>query len=53
MNKELLTLYPSWRYKVSTGKDNAPAKSLYEKNGFRWLKDLEVAPGFFLSLFEK
>lgn len=38
---------------VSTGKDNLPAKTLYLKNGFQFVRDLEVAPGFFISCFEK
>lgn len=39
--------------KVSTGKDNEPAKNLYLKNGFNWIKDIEVVPGLYISLFEK
>lgn len=39
--------------KVSTGKDNDPAKSLYFKNGYQLVCDLEVAPGFYISNFEK
>lgn len=39
--------------KVSTGKDNNPAKSLYFKNGYQLVCDLEVAPGFYISNFEK
>ncbi|RUQ26655.1 GNAT family N-acetyltransferase [Peribacillus cavernae] len=38
---------------VSTGKDNHPAISLYLKNGFKLIRDIEAAPGFYLSLFEK
>jgi ribosomal protein S18 acetylase RimI-like enzyme len=38
---------------VSTGKDNLPAKTLYLKNGFQFVRDLEVAPGFFISCFER
>lgn len=40
-------------FKVSTGKDNQPAKNLYQKNGFKLVEDREVAPGFFISHFEK
>lgn len=40
-------------FKVSTGKDNDPAKNLYLKNGFQFKGDLEVAPNFFISNFEK
>ncbi|MGZ4160248.1 MAG: GNAT family N-acetyltransferase [Neobacillus sp.] len=39
--------------KVSTGKDNLPAKRLYFKNGFQLVRDMEVVPGLFISLFEK
>lgn len=39
--------------KVSTGKENDPAKKLYLKNNFAWLKDIEVVPGLYISLFEK
>lgn len=38
--------------KVSTGKDNAPAKSFYLKNGFILVGDLEVVPGLYISNFE-
>ncbi|MFK9090397.1 GNAT family N-acetyltransferase [Bacillus salipaludis] len=40
-------------FKVSTGKDNTPAKSLYLKNGYKLVGDLEVVPGLFISNFEK
>ncbi|MDQ1146473.1 ribosomal protein S18 acetylase RimI-like enzyme [Bacillus sp. SORGH_AS 510] len=40
-------------YKVSTGKDNPPAKNLYLKNGFTFLSDIEVVPGLYISNFEK
>ncbi|MFJ7727626.1 GNAT family N-acetyltransferase [Neobacillus sp. NPDC097160] len=40
-------------FKVSTGKDNTPAKSLYLKNGYKLVGDLEVVPGLFISKFEK
>jgi ribosomal protein S18 acetylase RimI-like enzyme len=40
-------------FKVSTGKDNDPAKNLYLKNGFRLIEELEVAPNFFISNYEK
>jgi len=39
--------------KVSTGKDNNPAKRLYLKNGYKLVGDLEVVPGLFISNFEK
>lgn len=40
-------------YKVSTGKDNPPAKKLYLKNGFTFVSDIEVVPGLYISNFEK
>ncbi|MCM3567990.1 GNAT family N-acetyltransferase [Neobacillus mesonae] len=40
-------------YKVSTGKDNLPAKNLYLKNGYRLINEVEAAPGLFLSNFKK
>lgn len=40
-------------YKVSTGKENVPAKNLYLKNGFQLIQDQEVATGFLISNFEK
>ncbi|MGX6441760.1 GNAT family N-acetyltransferase [Neobacillus sp. K501] len=40
-------------YHVSTGKDNFPAKKLYQKNGYVLIEDIEVEPGFFISNFEK
>lgn len=40
-------------FKVSTGKDNAPARNLYLKNGFASVGDIEVAPSFYITLFEK
>ncbi|MGE7930179.1 GNAT family N-acetyltransferase [Lysinibacillus xylanilyticus] len=39
--------------KVSTGKENSPAKSLYLKNGYQFVRDLMVAPGVYISQFEK
>ena len=39
--------------KVSTGKENTPANKLYLKNGFLLVGDIEVAPGLFISNFEK
>jgi ribosomal protein S18 acetylase RimI-like enzyme len=40
-------------FKVSTGKENPPAKNLYLKNGFKLINDLEVVPGLYISNFEK
>jgi ribosomal protein S18 acetylase RimI-like enzyme len=40
-------------FKVSTGKDNYPARNLYQKNGFELAEDVEVAPNFYISIFEK
>ncbi|MGC5326686.1 GNAT family N-acetyltransferase [Brevibacillus sp. SYSU BS000544] len=38
---------------VSTGQKNTPAKKLYTKNGFHPIQEIEVAPNFFLTCFEK
>ena len=38
---------------VQTGAGNAPAKALYESEGFREVGEREVAPGFRVTLFEK
>ncbi|MCM2533159.1 GNAT family N-acetyltransferase [Neobacillus pocheonensis] len=47
-------IQPEWLVlKVSTGKDNTPAKKLYQKNGFQFVQDMEVVPGLFISHFEK
>ncbi|WP_026575177.1 GNAT family N-acetyltransferase [Bacillus sp. UNC438CL73TsuS30] len=40
-------------FKVSTGRDNTPAKNLYLKNGYQLVQDIEVVPGLFISTFEK
>lgn len=40
-------------FKVSTGKENNPAKGLYLKNGYKFKGDIEVVPGLFISNFEK
>lgn len=44
---------PWEKLSVSTGTLNMPARKLYEKNGFTHMKDVEVAPQFFISLYEK
>jgi ribosomal protein S18 acetylase RimI-like enzyme len=41
------------RIVVSTGKDNHPAINLYKKHGFSFLREIEAAPGFYISQFEK
>ncbi|MEJ8544713.1 GNAT family N-acetyltransferase [Brevibacillus borstelensis] len=40
-------------YKVATGRENTPAKNLYVKNHYKWTRDIEVAPNFYISFFEK
>ncbi|PGL70576.1 GNAT family N-acetyltransferase [Bacillus sp. AFS055030] len=37
---------------VSTGSENLPAINLYKSFGFKFQKSIEVAPNFFISLFE-
>lgn len=41
------------RVKVCTGKVNLPAVSLYLKNGFKKIKDIEICKGFYVTQFEK
>ncbi|MBD8497859.1 GNAT family N-acetyltransferase [Paenibacillus arenosi] len=38
---------------VSTGAKNTPAKQLYKQFGFQEMKDIEVAPHMFITLFER
>ncbi len=38
-------LPPAPRYVVATGADNAPARALYERRGFRVVQEREVAEG--------
>jgi ribosomal protein S18 acetylase RimI-like enzyme len=38
---------------LSTGSKNVPAKNLYKLFGFVEIKDVEVAPTIFITLFEK
>ena len=38
---------------VCTGQKNTPAANLYRKNGFVLTQEMEVAPNFFLTCFEK
>ena len=40
-------------FKVSTGKENPPAKNLYLKNGYKLINDIEIVPGLYISNFEK
>ncbi|OIK15584.1 GNAT family N-acetyltransferase [Bacillus sp. MUM 116] len=40
-------------FKVSTGRENTPAKNLYLKNGFQLVRDIEIVPGLIISLLEK
>ncbi|PGS46109.1 GNAT family N-acetyltransferase [Bacillus sp. AFS041924] len=37
---------------VTTGTDNSPAINLYKSSGFKIQKKIEVAPNFFISVFE-
>ncbi|MEU8325548.1 hypothetical protein AB0C33_44875 [Nonomuraea sp. NPDC048881] len=34
---------------VSTGRDNTPARRLYEGYGFTWVNDAEVIPGLWVT----
>ena len=48
---EVLRLAGGRRVDVATGRDNAPARALYEGLGFSWLEDLEVLPGLWVSRY--
>jgi ribosomal protein S18 acetylase RimI-like enzyme len=37
---------------VSTGRDNGPARTLYEKLGFTKVEDVEVIPGLWTTRYE-
>lgn len=37
---------------VSTGRDNPPARALYERLGFRRVQDVEVVPGLWVTRYE-
>ena len=41
------------RYVVSTGAANAPARALYERRGFRVVREREVAPGLRIVELER
>jgi len=41
------------KIEVCTGKENNPAISLYSKNGYKKIKDIEVSKDFYLTQFEK
>jgi RimJ/RimL family protein N-acetyltransferase len=36
---------------VTTGRDNTPARILYERLGFTWTGDAEVVPGLWVSAY--
>ncbi|GAA4073272.1 GNAT family N-acetyltransferase [Nonomuraea soli] len=38
---------------VSTGRDNKPARSLYERLGFAWVEDVEVIPGLWITRYAR
>jgi GNAT superfamily N-acetyltransferase len=40
-------------FKVATGKENLPARALYQNNGYHHLEDIEIVPGFFISSLKK
>lgn len=37
---------------VATGRDNSPARALYERLGFAHLEDVEVLPGLWVSRYD-
>jgi formylglycine-generating enzyme required for sulfatase activity len=42
-------LPPAQTTVASTGRDNQPARALYQRRGFRHLNDVQVAPGLWVS----
>lgn len=50
---EVLQLAGGRRVDVATGRDNAPARALYEELGFAWLADVEVLPGLWVSRYAR
>ncbi|WP_327089745.1 GNAT family N-acetyltransferase [Nonomuraea sp. NBC_01738] len=51
--KEVLARAGERRVEVSTGRDNAPARRLYERLGFTGLGDVEVIPGLWITSYAK
>lgn len=49
----LLLLAGRRRVDVATGRDNAPARTLYEGLDFRWVDDREVLPGLWVSRYAR
>ncbi|MGN9839133.1 GNAT family N-acetyltransferase [Nonomuraea sp. H19] len=47
--KEVLVRAGTRRIVVSTGRDNAPARTLYERLGFALLGEAEVIPGLWIA----
>jgi ribosomal protein S18 acetylase RimI-like enzyme len=45
----VVSLPPAEVTVVSTGRDNVPARTLYERHGFRHVADVEVVPGLWVS----
>jgi ribosomal protein S18 acetylase RimI-like enzyme len=45
----LASLPPATATVVSTGRDNLPARALYERHGFRHIADVEVLPDLWVS----
>jgi len=41
------------RAEVSTGRENAPARRLYEALGFAFMEDLEALPGLWVSCYRR
>ena len=41
--------YPDRPMVVSTGRDNAPARELYARRGFGFVREREVAPGLWIA----
>lgn len=51
--KEVLGRADERRVVVSTGRDNVPARTLYERLGFATTGDVEVIPGLWITSYER
>lgn len=49
----VLAAHPDRAATVSTGRDNLPARALYEGLGFTAIADIEVVPGLVVSRYER
>lgn len=53
LGRRLVTALPLGTATVSTGRDNPPARRLYESLGFHHVADEEVLPGLWVSTYDR